>query len=151
MSAAPAILDTLWLPALDGDARARWLFQRHYPRRRYRDGRKPKLFVGPGEKAVLLTVNCDALFIWRKFKDKSGETGVNCAAFRNESALLSSDLIREACAIAWQKWPGERLYTYVNPRRIRSTNPGCCFIKAGWQRLPYRTKEKQLVILERWP
>ena len=26
------------------------------------------------------------------------------------------------------------LYTYVAPSRIRSSNPGYCFLKAGWLR-----------------
>jgi len=32
------------------------------------------------------------------------------------------------------KWPGERLYTYVNSHKIRSTNPGYCFLRAGWRK-----------------
>jgi hypothetical protein len=43
----------------------------------------------------------------------AGQRGVNCAVFRNESSVLSSELIREACGLAWTRWPGERLYTYV--------------------------------------
>jgi hypothetical protein len=97
------------------------------------DGRERKLFCGPGEKMVLLTEREDALFVWRKFIDDSGQQGVNCAIFRNESGILSSLLIREAMLHAWRRWPGERLYTYVNPRKIRSSNPGCCFKMAGWK------------------
>ncbi len=26
------------------------------------------------------------------------------------------------------------MFTFVNPDKIRSINPGCCFIKAGWHR-----------------
>lgn len=144
------MIDGYWFAILDGDPRGRWLYQRHYSRRRYRDGRRPKLFVGPGEKCVLLTVGGDALFVWRKFKSMDDQIGVNCAIFRNESAHLSSALILEACDLAWQKWPGERLYTYVDPKKVRSTNPGCCFIKAGCRRCGV-TKDKQLVILERMP
>ena len=99
---------------------------------------------------VLMTVNCDALFVWRKFIDKSGQTGVNCAVFRNESEHRSSDLILEAERIAWEKWPGERLYTYVNAKRIQSTNPGYCFKCAGWRQCGV-TSSKKLIILEKWP
>jgi hypothetical protein len=137
-----------WLPILDGDDRARDLFNRHYSRHSYADGRKPRLFVGPGEKMALLTADCDALFVWRRFISGDGQEGVNCAVFRNESAILSSELIREAEQLAWQRWPGERLYTYVNPRGIKSTNPGCCFKKAGW-RVCGKTKVHKLVILEK--
>lgn len=66
------IVDTLWLPVLDGDARARALHRRHYSRYHYRDGRQPKLFCGPGEKMVLLTPDCSGVFVWRKFIDDSG-------------------------------------------------------------------------------
>ena len=46
-----------------------------------------------------------------------GETGVNCAVFRNEGPVRSSELIMAADAVAWLRWPGERLYTYVDCRR----------------------------------
>lgn len=135
-----------WYAAKDGDARARALFDRHYSRYRYADGRRPKLFVGPGEKIVLLTASCDALFVWRKFISMDHQAGVNCAVFRNEGKFLSSDLIREACELAWQRWPGERLYTYVNGRKIKSTNPGYCFLVAGWRKCG--VTKGGLVILE---
>lgn len=145
-----------WVLVRDGYPEAYELVQRHYSFRPYVDGRRQnrlnrnrRLFVGPGEKIVLLTVDGKALFIWRKFISQNGQQGVNCAVFRNEGPILSSDLIREACNLAWQRWPGERLYTYVNPQRIRSSNPGCCFKKAGW-RANGRTA-KGLIILEILP
>lgn len=121
-----------WIAVPDGDARARAIYLRHYSARHYRDGRRRGLFVGPGGKMVLLTPECDALFVWRRFINDDGQQGVNCAVFRNEGPRLSSDLIREACELAWVRWSGERLYTYVAPRKIRSTNPGYCFLMAGW-------------------
>jgi hypothetical protein len=75
---------------------------------------------------------------------------VTCAIFRNEGAGRSSDLILEAMRAAWVRWPGERLYTYVNPRRVRSANPGYCFKAAGWQ-LCGITKTRKLLILEALP
>lgn len=144
-----------WLPAKDGDARVFAVMQRHYSFHAYSDGRRQnrcyrnrRLIVGPGEKMVLLTVGCDAIFVWRKFIDASGQTGVNCAVFHNESSTQSSSLILEAEQLAWNRWPGERLYTYVNSSKIKSVNPGYCFKCAGWQQLPYRTGNG-LVILEK--
>lgn len=137
-----------WCFALDGDPFCREIFQRHYSFRHYADGREPKLFVGPGQKLVLLTKDGDALFVWRKFIDASGQQGINCAVFRNESDVISSILILEAESIAWQRWPGERLYTYVNPNRVASTNPGYCFKMAGW-RVCGQTKWKRLTILHK--
>jgi hypothetical protein len=68
------------------------------------------------------------------------------AVFRNEGAGRSSDLIKTAMDRAWMRWPGERLFTYVNPRKIASRNPGYCFKAAGWKRVG-RTKHRQLEIL----
>lgn len=138
-----------WMPAKDGDMRAKWLFDRHYSRRRYRDGRKPVLFVGPGEKMVLLTGDCAALFIWRKFISDDGQDGVNCAVFHNEGPALSSTLILEAEQLAWAKWPGERFYTYVWSEKVKSTNPGYCFLMAGWRKCGVSKGGK--VILEKLP
>ena len=83
---------------------------------------------------VLITQQCDALFIWRKFISLDHQEGVNCAVFRNESKLLSSELILQAEELARMRWPTERFYTYVNGAKIRSSNPGYCFIKAGWRK-----------------
>jgi hypothetical protein len=147
LSIFPIQPDSLfWCFTRDGDADVRRVFNRHYSRRHYADGRAPKLFMGPGEKMVLVTPDASAIFGWRKFKDDSGQVGINCAFFRNEGGGLSSELIRDAMTLAWDRWPGERLYTYVNSRRIRSTNPGTCFMKAGWRRCG--TTKGGLVILE---
>lgn len=133
-----------WKQIKDGNICARKLYERHYSCRRYKDGRRPKLFCGPGEKIVLLSIDEKALFVWRKFKSMNGQKGINCAIFRNESQILSSLLIKQAEEIAWKRWPGERLYTYVNPRKIKSKNPGCCFKKAGWK-FAGITKKKLLI------
>lgn len=139
----------LWIPVRDGDDRLRGMMRRHYSARHYRDGRNPRKVVGPGQYMALMTPLSDAAFIWRKFLSDAGQEGVNCSLFRNEGGALSSDLIRQACDLAWERWPGERLYTYVNPRRIRSTNPGFCFLAAGWQRCG--KSKGGLVILELLP
>ncbi len=140
----------VWWLTKDGDKSCLAMYERHYSAYRYRDGRVRKLFCGPGEKIVLRTAPGDAFFVWRKFKDDSGQTGINCAAFRNESAHKSSELIRQADAIADCIWIGERHYTYVNPKAVRSNNPGFCFIAAGWRRCGH-TKVNKLLILERLP
>lgn len=126
--------EIVWWLTKDGDEQCRRFYDRHYSRRVYRDGRTPKLFCGPGQKIVLRTWDCDALFVWRKFIDASGQQGINCAIFRNESAHQASELVRQADAIADHCWPGERHYTYVNAGLVRSVNPGCCFKRAGWKR-----------------
>lgn len=141
--------ESVWLEVKDGNDTARHIFDQHYSRYVYADGRKPKLFVGPGEKLVLLTPCALALFVWRKFISADGQRGVNCAIFRNEGAGLSSELIRSADQIAWERWPSEaRHYTYVNPRKVRhKRDPGRCFIRAGWRYCGI-TKHRKLLIFE---
>lgn len=136
-----------WYRTRDSDVCARALYRRHYSCYHYRDGRQPVLFCGPGEKTVLIDAAGTALFVWRKFIDASGQQGVNCAVFRNESSVLSSTLILEAMEVAGRRWPGERMYTHVNAGAVKSSNPGFCFKMAGWRSCG-RTKGG-LVILER--
>jgi hypothetical protein len=132
----------VWRYGRDADPTARAIFDRHYSRRRYRDGRRPAKFIGPGQYMLLLTPEADALFVWRKFISDDGQEGINCAIFRNEGKRLSSLLILDAEQRAWQRWPCERLYTYVNPKKLTVRKcrgreycpwpPGRCFIEAGW-------------------
>ena len=140
-------LDPVWWVTKDGDLDCLELYERHYSCYHYADGRKRKLFIGPGEKLVLRTDAGDAMFAWRKFIDDSGQQGVNCAVFRNESSYRSSDLIRQADAIADCIWPGCRHYTFVKAEAVKSRNPGFCFKAAGWE-LCGKTKSG-LLILER--
>lgn len=146
-----------WIGVGDGNESAAALYRRHYSCYRYADGRRDQLgyrnrflIVGPGQKMVLLTPEHDALFVWRKFIDKCpGQHGVNCAVFRNESSQVASALILAAEQIAWRRWPGERLYTYVNTGKIRrSRTPGRCFLKAGWSYCGIT--QGKLLILEKY-
>lgn len=134
-------LEGYWMQVKDGNPIVAQLYMRHYSCHQYKDGRRSQygyrnrhLVMGPGEKLVLLSVDGLAIFGWRRFKDDSGQEGVNCSFFRNESPALSSLLILDAERHAYQKWGGVRLYTYVNPGAVRSANPGYCFRSAGWRR-----------------
>lgn len=142
-------VEKFWWLTKDGDVDCLEMYEKHYSAYRYKDGRKRKLFCGPGEKIVLRTLKGDAIFAWRNFIDDSGQGGVNCAVFRNESPHRSSDLIRQADAIADFCWPGERHYTYVDQKKVRSTNPGYCFLRAGWRRCG--VTKGGLLIMERLP
>lgn len=146
-----------WIKVRDGNPTARAVFDRHYSRTRYRDGRDQSRFVGPGARIVLLTPCVRGLFVWREFFDdcideRTGmrQEGINCSIFRNEGAGLSSELIRAAMSIGWERWPGRRLYTYVNPRKVKSSNPGYCFQRAGWRRCGI-TKTRKLIVFEALP
>jgi hypothetical protein len=141
-------VNPLWWLTKDGDKDCLELYERHYSAYQYKDGRERKQFVGPGEKVVLRTKEADALFVWRRFIDDSGECGINCAVFRNESGHRSSELIQQADQIADCLWPCRRHYTYIRAEAIASTNPGFCFLKAGWRRLKRKTGSG-LMILEK--
>jgi len=136
-----------WWLTKDGDQFCLDLYERHYSCRQYKDGRKRKLFIGPGEKIVLRTWNGDAMFVWRKYINDAKEEGICCSIFRNESKIKSSTLIQQADEIAFAVWPDQRHYTYVNAKKIKSTNAGYCFKKAGWKRCGI-TKLQSLIILE---
>lgn len=73
------------------------------------------------------TTDQRARYIWRNMM------------FRNEGAGLSSDLIRAATERTYEEWvkrygslPAERLRTEIDVRRVRSSNPGFCYLRAGW-------------------
>lgn len=139
----------VWIEIKDGNGVARKLFDRHYSRYFYKDGRKPKLFVGPGEKMVLMTPDQSALFVWRKFISGDRQEGINCSVFRNEGKVLSSFLILEAEKMAYHRWGCVRLYTYINPNKIKSVNPGYCFKVAGWKAIGV-TKVHKHIIMEKY-
>ena len=122
-----------WVISHDMNPKAQELADRHYSRKT--PGSK-KGFIGPGEKLVLLSPTGDALFTWlRSRADYRGDKieGVNCTIFRNEGPVLSSKLILEAEKFAHDRWPGLKLFTYVSKEKVKSKNPGWCFMKAGWK------------------
>jgi len=146
------MIDSHWIAVKDGDDRARALYLRHYSaEKNRRPGHHSRQFVAAGQKFVLLNTEGTAVFVWLKntIERYDHQIGVVCSLFRNESSIRSSDLIREAMELAWQRWPNERLWTYVNPKKIRSTNPGACFRFAGWRRCGM--SKRGLVILECLP
>lgn len=136
----PSLIHEGWIEKRDGDESCRTIFERHYSRRVYRDGRKPKQFLGPGVKKPLLMADGQSVFAFRKHISDDGQTGVNIAIFRREGGELASEMIKQAVALARAKWwPTERFYTYIDPRKVRPTMfrgyPvfGWCFYKAGFK------------------
>jgi hypothetical protein len=108
------------------------LADRHYSRRTV----GARQFCYSGRKLVLRDTAGSVLFVWMwpdDDKRMDDQTGYNCAIFRNESARRSSAIILEAEQLAIQKWGPRRMYTYVDPARIASVNPGYCFKVAGWR------------------
>ncbi len=127
------------LPFTDGlqitnhfDGECAELADRHYSRRTI----GARQFCYSGRKLVLRDAGGLVLFVWM-YPDATmrmdGQEGYNCAIFRNESTRRSSEIILEAEGFALAKWGPNRCYTYVDPRRIASKNPGYCFKVAGWR------------------
>ena len=143
----------VWVPVHDGNLVAAALFVRHYSTNLF-GKRNPgaKKIIGPGEYILLLTPDEQSLFAWRRFVE-IGHTvprGINCPVFRREAGrLVASQMILAAERFAWDRWPGERLYTYIAPWAVDSPNPGYCFKVAGWTY--HRTTPKGLVELEKHP
>lgn len=137
-----SLIDESWIEIKDGDPRAVALYKHHYSARKGKVDWLRYGFSGKGESMILLTLDCKALFGWRKVE---GE-GINCFVFRNEGNILSSKLIKEACELALNRWGDMRIYTYVNPREVNGD--GACFKYAGWKKLNKRTKVNRLIELE---
>jgi hypothetical protein len=149
-----------WYKVSRRDPRAVGLYSRHYSAKKNGKGKSEWLAFGitaPGEgQKVYMTSDCSALFVWNRQKyRKDKQTGIECAVFRNEGEELSSALILEAEQIAWEQWPGERLYTFVDPSEVTSSNPGYCFKQAGWELVrdddgkPVATKGGLLILEKR--
>ena len=92
----------------------------------------------PGQTIVLYMPG--AVFGWWRPAPSSGIVAMNkldgwtCTIFRNESSgVLSSALILAAEAFITDCGPSG-LITYVFDKKIRSTNPGACFMAAGYRR-----------------
>ena len=117
-----------------------------------------KTFTGVGQEIVLVT-ECGCA-VWAVIRQKTpmargtgssrGRAAVTDAKprfvwrnmlFRNLGAGLSSDLIKRALGLTYEEWqhrygglPAERLRTEIEVRRVCSTNPGYCYLMAGWER-----------------
>jgi hypothetical protein len=116
------------------DQEMRILADRHYSRRTV----GARQFLYSGRKLVIRNAEGTMLFGWVWCNEElrlDRQKGYNCAIFRNESDRRSSDIILECEALAYAKWGLNRVFTYVDPGKIRSKNPGCCFKKAGWKRI----------------
>ena len=146
----------LWRQVKTNNPEVRDLYRRHYSYKlasRNRARKSNGRFTPPGKCLVLLGADGMSAFIWNHQKyRRDDQTGACCTLFRNEGQVRSSELIMDACELAWQEWGKDwRLYTFVDSRSIRSSNPGYCFIQAGWKRTGQITQKRKLHILEIYP
>jgi hypothetical protein len=143
--------DPVALSIVDGTGR--WAgFGPHYSRRTPGS----RTFTGVGQEVVLVTEDEDA--VWAVVRQRTpaargtgasrGRTGTPDAAtryiwrnmvFRNLGPRLSSELIREATELTYRLWierygelPAERLRTEIGIGAVRSSNPGYCYLMAGY-------------------
>lgn len=123
--------DTPWMLTKDGDPVLRTLYACHYSSKASRGD--SALMLGPGQKlaAILPRGAAGVAFRYGYFR---GEKLVYLAFFQNNSDHRSSDLIRAACALAWGRWPDQEIVTLVDPKAVRSSNPGYCFQCAGFRK-----------------
>lgn len=147
----------------DGEMAA--LADRHYSRRKV----GARQFLYSGRKLVLRNTEGTVLFGWIWADDDKrmdGQTGYNCAIFRNESDRKASDIILEAEWAAFKKWGPNRCYTYIDPAKtavivaprnyrkwgIRKGERivGFCYRKAGWKPRLYKNGKPHLSIAGQW-
>lgn len=126
-----------WFQVTKFDKRAVALADRHYSRRKVGSPQ----FMPPGQTIVLVTECARAVWGWWRPDPRSGIRQMNgldgwtCTIFRNESPLLSSDLVLDAeCFLAdtGHGCGADGMLTYVWDAKLRSSNPGFCFQCAGW-------------------
>lgn len=134
-----------WIVTNKGDQECRRLADRHYSRQKIGS----RQFCRPGRNLVLKTEGADAVWVtWSGIRD-DGIDAWECTIFRNESTHLSSALIREAIELTLREWgqpPPDGIITYVDQTKVRSVNPGFCFLKAGWRKSG-RSKRRNLLRL----
>lgn len=129
-----------WTLSYRADPLALPLADRHYNRQ------KPGTpqFVPPGRCVVLLSENMNALWVtsWpfaKYVRHEWAGAWIN-SLFRNEGPELSSRLILQAVAATRWVWPDVPelgLITFVDASQIRSTNPGYCYLCAGFEHAGY--------------
>lgn len=147
-----------WHLSWCADPRLAALADRHYSRKTVGSAQ----FAPPGPKVCLITESGDAGWVTWCTQHPDAEwlrDAWCCSFFRNEGPALSSDLILEAVAAtgaAWGEAPAGGMVTMIDAGKVRrKRDPGRCFLRAGFVRLPFVTKDRGLVILhlapERFP
>lgn len=121
------------------------LANRHYPRQK----RGTPQCIAPGTYLALISDDRTAGWVtrWPEFSQHAWAGAWENSLFRKEGPGRASDMIRHAVAHTRDKWPeipGLGMITFVNPGEVRSTNPGYCYIKAGFRRVG-RTRKGLLV------
>lgn len=140
-----------WFLTWRADPVCRMLADRHYSRKTIGAAQ----FAPPGRNVTLRTVAGDACWStsWPlpEYVDHAFGDCWTCTLFRNESRVLSSELIREAMAATAYVFDGEYptggFLTFVDPDKVRrKRDPGRCFLRAGFE-VVGETKHRHLIVL----
>jgi hypothetical protein len=125
------------------DPLVRELADRHY----YRKSIGHPQFTPPGKCVVFRTANYGAIWITNaplaQYIRHQWAGAWTCIVFRNESSILSSTLIKQAVAVTLfilKTPPAVGFITFVNASKIKSSNPGYCFKRAGWKHVGFTKK-----------
>lgn len=146
-----------WVVTTKADQRPRLLADRHYTRK----NPGHPMWTRPGYNQILYFEQANgraAVFCWFRPKWESGIRGterkdglraIECAIFRNETRVRSSDLIKQAVemVLGWEhaidtEWP-DGLITAVSSAataagRAPGSEVGHCFRMAGWEPFEHR-------------
>ncbi len=133
--------DGHWVEVSKCNPLGRRMADRHYS---YRLKNRPRgLEIGPpGNKIILLCPDGKALWGSHRPAPSSGlrrPDGIDawcCFIFRNEGCgIQSSELIRQAVIFTTERWgiAPQGFVTYVARTRVASSNPGWCFLQAGFE------------------
>lgn len=130
------------------------LADRHYNRQKIGSPQ----FVPPGRCLVLKNEDVSAFWItswpFAEYTKHQWAGAWVCSAFRNESKLLSSELIRQAVACTIWRWPEVPplgMVTFVDPKKVRHKRDfGRCYRRAGFEEVGV-TKSNKLVALQLLP
>ena len=129
-----------WRLSHRGEPAALKIADKHYSRQ------KPGTpqFVKPGRCIVFMANDHSALWVtsWpyaQYVKHEWAGAWENSLFHRiTDSPYLARDLIEQAVAVTrflYGPPPELGIITIIDPRKVRSTNPGYCYQKAGWKRI----------------
>ncbi len=124
-----------WYLTYRADPRAARLADRHYSRGTI----GAVQFAPPGRCLVLLNREASAVWVtswpYPEYVLRAWKDAWLCTLFRNESSLLSSELIREAVAVTRWRYgesPMSGMITMIDETKIRhKRDTGRCYRKAG--------------------
>lgn len=128
------------------DPEMRQLADRHYSRQ----SQGARGFAMNGTKLILRDAEGLILWVWIRvdLPRWDGQTGYYNQIFRSESARLASRVILEAEQHAEARWGPGRMFTYIDPVQVRSSNPGFCYLAAGWHSHGWSKRRRRRLLVK---